>query len=155
MWRNELYKVKRVLIFVLILLTMSCSKVDYCEKLELIIEDPDKASFMVDWVDKNFKDSLIQIDHSKYILGGGMWPGQYWYPTEFDWSRLGFRKDSQIRLLGENTENGFRLISIYFGERTRQGLLVKYAESSTFGVSEEHIVSKNGRVAAVCRSDTR
>lgn len=151
-YSNLLIRVGYFLILSIFLI--SCNSDDeYCQSLEKIASDPNKASYLIRWAKSNVIER--QYNLKEVSIGGGMWPGRYWVHTKFDWSILGFEAESQVRLVGDITtdSDGFlkEIESVYFGERSRKGILIKLPKSDNFGVNTNFLTKVAKNIAVVCR----
>ena len=129
---------------------VSCSNTaSYCDRLAELVYEESVSKGLVTWVDGHLPEPLVEL--SSLEGGGGMWPRLFRYPKAYSRDSIGFGPDSQVRVVGKVSGDRFEIQSVYFGERTRQGLLVRQKQSETFGVPSQDIAVSLGRVAVVCR----
>lgn len=133
----------------------ACSAEPYCGHLESVAKNPVVERQLKEWVRENVVDKKITMND--VMLGGGMWPGLYWYPTQFDWNLLGFNPDAQIRFVGAmivEDDNGRikNIKSVFFGERSRYGILIRLPGATDFGVNPRYLAPVSEDVAIVCES---
>lgn len=137
-----------LMILPLSVLTASCSQSDreYCGSLEARFTDAELQVYLLDWVEKNIVDKSFSPEEA--MPAGGMVPGRHWLTTaEIEWSRLDYSQSSQVRLVGQSLTD---VDSVFFGERSRRGVLVRMPASSTFGVNKEYLSLLSERVAVYC-----
>lgn len=142
-----------LLLFFVVVPVAACSNgsASYCEKLRKTAELKEVQAELMGWVDRHVKGK--SFDSEDVLLGGGMWPGVYWYPVDFDWSVLGFGKRTQIRLVGPKTTADLENVqSVYFGERSRYGILVSLDAYDGYGLgeAEANLTKVSHRIAVVC-----
>lgn len=141
-----------VLAFVLTLTACGLSGEKYCDDLERRFSDPELQGYLIDWVDANVVGHTFSDDETS--MGGGMVPGWHWLPyAVVDWDRLDFREQSQVRLVASSGPSAREAESIYFGERSRRGVLVRMPDSLAFGVKESELRPISDRVAIYCMQD--
>ena len=104
---------------------------------------------MQQWVAENIRDGKFVGDTTSVHGAGGMVPGFFYVDTDFDFSKLRFgrREHAQVRLVSfpDNVE------SVFFGERSRYGILARTAGSDGFGVDDDWVAWADEDVAVVCR----
>lgn len=134
----------------------ACDSGTYCDSITQLARNPENVGVLKNWVAKNVVENGVETTDLR--LGGGMWPGIFWYNKKFDWETLGFREGSQVRLVGpkagdlkhDRLEN---IQSVFFGEKSRYGILVRLPSSNEFGINPSYLkyVSEDGNIAVVCR----
>lgn len=141
-------------IFVFVLLISSgCSgknDVQSCEQLLDIASSREVQEKLISWVDSYSWNTLSDNDFS---YGGGVIPGQYRIPDMgFDWSLLKMDKTiGQIRVVTAAALEKGPLLSVSFAEVSRQSVLIRHADSETFGIKDkDHLFMINDRVAIYC-----
>ena len=136
--------------------TIGCDeKTSYCDNLRSVVASEQVQSYLRDWVARYIIEMPVARDD--LVPAGGMWPGFYFLKsTGFDWSVLRFGPHSQIRLVGlvdieDLADVTGPVTSVYFGERTRQGVLVRIPGSREFGVDNKFLIPIAADIAIVCR----
>jgi hypothetical protein len=151
-------KIFNIHVFAILVLAPVCliscdptEPVDYCGKLIAIAKDDQKSQFFVDWVDKKLPHSEVHMDY--LTLDASMIPAMHKYPTDIDWAKFGLNERSQARVVGGQQSGSpyFLVRSISFNEMSGYGLLVRHANSPSFGVHGNKIVLRKGRVAVFCK----
>lgn len=149
-----LFSLLSVVMVALLLMHQSQS---YCENLVEVSKRAGVEKALKGWVVDNLVNK--QISKNDILGGGGMWPGMFGLKPEkadFDWSFLGFESHSQIRLVGLRARdildgNLHEIKSVFFGEQSRHGILVRYPGSNEFGVDEAYLTRISSDIAVVCR----
>lgn len=118
---------------------------DYCSGLRELGEDEEVQIWLRKQIDTYVVNREITADD--ILSGGGMVPGTYWLLADLDWGRLNFENAGQMRLIGDSLSN---IDAVFFGERSRQGLMVKMPNSQTFGLAEDSISLINDDIAMIC-----
>lgn len=139
-----------LVVILLSVLAASCSQSDreYCRSLEARFSDAELQAYLLDWVENNIVGRSFSPEEA--LPAGGMVPGRHWLTTaEIEWSRFDYSETSQVRLVGQSLAN---VDSVFFGERSRKGVLVRMPTSPTFGVDEEYLSLLSERVAVYCMS---
>ena len=122
----------------------SCSNADgdYCSRLATIAEDESVQEYLVAWVDEKILQQPLTFGRVK--SGGLMIPGRYMLLDGPDWSVLGFSaEDSQVRLVGPSASDvnsgdlRSSVASVFFGERSRYGILVKTSSAPDVGLGAD------------------
>ena len=86
-----------------------------------------------------------------------MWPGMFWYKrADINWELLNFHPQSQVRLVGkeiglDESDEVTGIQSVFFGERSRYGILVSVNETGEFGVNESSLTNTSPTISVVCR----
>ncbi len=128
-------------------------RVQYCDRLAEIAADPSVEHYLLTWVDENIGDDL---DPDIELHGaGGRWPGHMYIDTDFEWSRLKITENGQVRLIGPFSRREGEIFesvtSVFFGDRSRKGIVVKAQSNGDFGVQSEFLLPISSRIAVVCR----
>jgi hypothetical protein len=137
-----------LLLFTILLAGIGCNHSDqnYCERLTSKLQrEPQTRAVLLSWVQDNVERRVL--NRQDVIFGGGMVPGAYRLDRQFDWKLLDFREDAQIRIIGDDYA---RPTSIFFGERSRAGIIVRLRSSSNFGVPNDAVVDLGDRVGIYC-----
>lgn len=120
---------------------------NYCAGLIALAESHEVQADLRRWVAENVIGRTYTYDDPDVYGAGGMYPGFYWLKTDFDWSSLGFDEQwAQVRLVGKLDD----VKSVFFGERSRYGVLVRNGTSGTFGVPEQHLRVIADDIAVLC-----
>ncbi len=141
---------RSVLALAATLVCVSCgwSGLDYCASLEERAGSSDVRSYLIGWVDQNVDGRTFSLEEAPPT--GGMVPGGSWVQrADVEWDKVGFGEPSQVRLV-ESRKNVY---SVYFGERSRKGFLVKLRSSDSFGVDSEDLSLVTDRFAVFCFTD--
>lgn len=146
---------KIMLMLFMLMLLSSCDSQTYCETLMSTAQKPEVVAIMKKWA-KKYVIENNKYSESDYRLGGGMWPGIYRLDRKLDWASIDFSSNSQMRFVGPKAgdlKNGKldKIHSIYFGEKSRRGILLRMPDSNKFGVSERYLKYVSNDVAVVCR----
>jgi len=122
---------------------------EYCASLIETAKSPESQSIMRRWVAKNIVDGAFAGNPARVHGAGGRVPGFAYVDTDFDFSKLHFdrKEHGQIRLVSLPNE----VESVFFGERSRYGILVRAAGSEGFGVDDDWLAWRGGDVAVVCK----
>lgn len=124
---------------------ISCSlSSSYCATLERRVQTEAFVDYLVEWVDENVAGRQFTVEEA--IPTGGKGPGSWLVGAEIEWSEIDFDKNSQVRLVPIGGDPR----SVYFGERSRAGILVQLPNASDFGVDDQAIRYSSGRVAVFC-----
>lgn len=132
---------------------LSYSEGKHCGALKEKAAVPEIEAYLTDWVDGNL--SSVEFKMLENIrLGGGAPGGVWWYKNTFPWNGIGFKEESQIRIISrvipENTKHKESIESLFFGEVSGRGYLVRPKYSKTFGVNEKNLHVISERLAVVC-----
>ena len=133
-----------------ILAILGCAdSTEYCASLVETAKSPEAQSTMRRWVAENIVDGGFSGDPKRVHGAGGRVPGFFYVDTDFDFSKLRFERQGagQIRLVSLPD----KVESVFFGERSRYGMLVRTAGSEEFGVDDDRLVWRDGDVAVVCK----
>jgi len=138
--------------FALVVSTLlGCSDSDqYCRGLIETARSADTQAYLRDWVSQNIYERRYSGDKSDIQGAGGMWPGFFWVDLEFDWSRLNLKNENgfgQIRLV----EYPDHVSSVFFGERSGFGFLVRTPGSGNFGIDDGYVEWHDDDMVVICR----
>ena len=143
--------VKNLVLALIVLLLFGCSdSEEYCGSLIETAASADAQDIMRDWQSQNIHERRYSGDTSDIQGAGGMWPGHIWVDVDFDWAALNLGGEvvlPQIRLVSFSDD----VNSVFFGERSGYGLLVRTAGSEDFGVDHSFISWRDDDIAVVCR----
>jgi hypothetical protein len=139
------------LLILLSLLLCGCNSHETkCNELIDIAKKKNVQNILRSWVHAKF--SKVEDIRKTIGSGYGVWPGDFSFDEEFPWSKIGFNRYSQINLVGPTSMDELDNIrSIFFGEVSRYGILIKPNNSLSFGVDGKFLVEISDDVAVVCR----
>ncbi|MDM4773061.1 hypothetical protein [Solimonas sp. SE-A11] len=125
----------------------------YCDGLAEKARNPQLQAVLRSWVAENVAGR--SIDKSEVEDGGGMWPGLFRLKNPPRFEQLGMGQSFQVRLMGPRSSEGLNkgnsVVSVFFGERSRQGVVVRLPASSTFGVEPvEKVVPVAADIGVIC-----
>lgn len=116
----------------------------YCATLEHRVQTGTFREYLMDWVDANVAGRQFTAEEA--IPTGGKGPGSWLVGADIEWSKIDFDERSQVRLVPIGGDSR----SVYFGERSRAGILVRLPKASDFGVDDKAIRYSSGRIAVFC-----
>lgn len=116
----------------------------YCARLEHRVQTEAYSDYLIDWVDENVAGREFTVEEA--IPTGGKGPGGWLVGADMEWRKVDFDDSSQVRLVPIGGDPR----SVYFGERSRAGILVQLPNASGFGVDDKAIRYSSGRIAVFC-----
>ena len=150
---NKLFiQLKRLALFIMLPFFISCTSdnSNYCDALVEKSKNEPIKKLLLTWVNKNIANK--KITESDVVFGGGMWPGFERLKVNFDWDALGVSEFSHIRLVRKIEGVGLNNVqSVFFGEKSRYGILVKVSGSSEFWIDKKYFSYSDNDIAVICR----
>ena len=125
-------RMKWIFVTITLVFLTACDHQEYCNKLKEKANSSDIQVKLKYWVASNITNKKFAIEEVN--MGGGMVPGFYYLLNpNFDWAILGFANRPQVRLIGELD----KVESVFFGERSRYGILVSASKSINYGLNDD------------------
>lgn len=132
-------------LFLSMAVVLACDEGDmYCDDLEALVADPKTGAFLLSWVESNIEGTIFK---RRDVWPGGAGPGSELRNVEIDWSILNFGAEARIHLVGDDFND---IQSVFFGERTGQGILVRTSSGKSFGVNHSSLRIQSEMIAVIC-----
>ena len=142
-----------ILIALAISIYVALKESDECSDYRSITSDNDKYSLIISWVD-NYDTVKPRSLKNLALSSSSMKPGDLEILVDFPWEKIGFQKQSKVMLVAPPRNGNLDVndaISVFFGEQSGHGILVKFANSPSFDLIEiqgAEVVTE--RVAILC-----